>query len=136
VRVLVAVALVVVPAVTDEFVGILVPLALTYAVVVGVTELARRRSVVADRALVSPMLLVDAFVLAVALSRTGGYRSPLLFLVFLQVAAVTLLVSLRAGLKFATWCALLLLLAQAAGNAGVIEDGSGDADRHGRMGAH
>ena len=46
-----------------------------------------------------------------AIGVTGGYRSPLLFLVFLDVMAVTVLASYRTGLKLAVWCALLLLLA-------------------------
>jgi two-component system cell cycle response regulator len=59
-------------------------------------------------------------VLAVAVSRTGGYRSPLVFLVFLLVIATTLLVSYRTGLELAIWCALLLVLAHAASDAGII----------------
>ena len=68
----------------------------------------------------SLLVLVDGLVLAVAVTRTGGYRSPLLFLVFLLVVAATLLVSYRTGLELAAWCALLLLLAHAASDAGII----------------
>ena len=68
----------------------------------------------------SLMVLVDGLVLAVAVTRTGGYRSPLLFLVFVLVVAATLLVSYRTGLELAAWCALLLLLAHAASDAGII----------------
>ena len=80
----------------------------------------RRRFPRLDGPLMSLMVLVDGLVLAVAVTRTGGYRSPLLFLVFLDVMAVTLLVSYRTGLKLAAWCALLLLLAHAAADAGII----------------
>ena len=68
----------------------------------------------------SLMVLVDGLVLAMAVTRTGGYRSPLLFLVFVLVVAATLLVSYRTGLELAAWCALLLLLAHAASDAGII----------------
>jgi len=40
--------------------------------------------------------------------------------VFLDVMAVTLVASYRTGLKLALWCALLLLLAHAAADAGII----------------
>ena len=75
------------------------------------------------------MVLVDGLVLAVAVSRTGGYGSPLLFLVFLLVIATTLLVSYRSGLELAAWCALLLVLAHAASDAGIIETESRVSDR-------
>ena len=66
-------------------------------------------------------MLVDGATVALGVAVTGGYRSPLLFLVFLDVMAVTLVASYRTGLKLAVWCALLLLLAHAAADAGVVE---------------
>ena len=120
VRVLTAIALPVITLLTGDFDVVLVPLALAYGVVIGAAELARRRMPRHEPEIVSATVLVDGVVLAVALSQTGGYQSPLLFLVFLQVTAVTLLVSYRAGLKLATWCALLLLLAHAAAAADII----------------
>src|SRR5262245_64211541 len=72
-------------------------------------------------AIVSWTVLVDGAAIALAVALTGGYRSPLLFLVFLDVMAVTLVASYRTGLKLAVWCALLLLLAHAAADAGVVE---------------
>src|SRR5262249_33770161 len=71
-------------------------------------------------AIVSWTVLVDGAAIASAVALTGGYRSPLLFLVFLDVIAVTLVVSYRTGLKLALWCALLLLFAHAAADAGII----------------
>jgi len=62
-----------------------------------------------------------AVVVVFAVALTGGYHSPLLFLVFLDVVAVTLVASYRTGIKLALWCALLLLLAHAAADAGVFE---------------
>jgi diguanylate cyclase (GGDEF)-like protein len=120
VRLLAAVALAVIPALTGDFDVSLVPLGLAYAVVIGAVELVRRRVPRLDRTLVSSMVLVDGVVLAVAVARTGGYRSPLVFLVFLLVIATTLLVSYRNGLELAIWCALLLVLAHAASDAGII----------------
>ncbi len=120
VRLVTAVALPVVTAIAGNFEVSLIPLALAYVVVIAAVELARRRIPKLDRKLVSSMVLVDGLVLAVAVSRTGGYRSPLLFLVFLLVIATTLLVSYRSGLELAIWCALLLVLAHAASDAGII----------------
>jgi two-component system, cell cycle response regulator len=120
VRLLTAAALPVIAALTGSFEASLIPLALGYALVIGTVELARRRVTRLDPSLASSMVFVDGLVLAVAVSRTGGYRSPLLFLVFLLVIAATLLVSYRTGLELATWCALLLLLAHAASDAGII----------------
>ena len=75
-----------------------------------------------------------ALAVSLAVAVTGGYRSPLLFLVFLDVMAVTLVASYRTGLKLALWCALLLLLAHAAADAGIIEEHGvvDDRDRGGQ----
>jgi diguanylate cyclase (GGDEF)-like protein len=129
VRLVIAVALPAIAALTGDFEMSLVPLALAYVLVIGAAELARRRVPGIERALVTSMVLVDGIVLTVAVVRTGGYRSPLLFLVFLLVLAVTLLVSYRVGLELAAWCALLLLLAHAASEAGVIRSESLVSDR-------
>src|SRR3954470_6355699 len=117
VRVLGAAAILVVPAVTgDARVG-LVPLALGYLLVIGAIELLRRQRPERAAMLLSGTVLVDGVVVSMAIAMTGGYRSPLLFLVFLDVMAVTVLASYRTGLKLAIWCALLLLLAHAAAGA-------------------
>ena len=57
----------------------------------------------------SPMLLVDGAFLAFATYATGGATSSLRFLVYLQLIAVSLLVSYRAGLLVAAWDTLLLV---------------------------
>ncbi len=93
---------------------------LVYALLVGVSELFRRRRPEHTDVFVSSTVLLDGVALASAVAVTGGYRSPLLFLVFLDVVAITLLVSYRTGLTFALWCALLILLAHAAADAGII----------------
>ena len=63
------------------------------------------------------MLLVDGAFLAAAMYATGGTESPLRFLVYLHLVAVSLLASYRTGLKIALWHSLLVLVvlyAQAA----------------------
>ncbi len=63
------------------------------------------------------MLLLDGVYLAFAMYATGGTQSPIRFLVYLQLVAVSLLASYRTGLKMALWDSLLffvILYAQAA----------------------
>jgi hypothetical protein len=63
------------------------------------------------------MLLVDGVYLAAAMYATGGTQSPMRFLIYLHLVAVSLLASYRTGLKIALWHSLLLfvvLYAQAA----------------------
>ena len=115
VRLLGAVAILVVPLVVGDSRFGLVPLALAYVLVTGAVELVRRRALrsVPRRCCRAPCWST-AWSSSLAVAMTGGYASPLLFLVFLEVMAVTVLVSYRTGLKLAIWCALLLLLAHAA----------------------
>ncbi|MFI5047532.1 MAG: diguanylate cyclase [Acidimicrobiia bacterium] len=93
---------------------------LCYLAVLAASELFRALAPERTELFVSSVVVLDGLALALAVSATGGYQSALLFLVFLEVVAVTLLVSYRAGLKLATWCALLLLLAHAAADAGIL----------------
>jgi signal transduction histidine kinase len=68
-------------------------------------------------AIIGGTLLLDGIFLAWAVSSTGGTQSPLWFLVFANVVAVTLLGSYRTGLKISAWHVLLFLVflyAQAA----------------------
>ncbi len=104
-----------------------VPIA--YLLVVGVAELARRRVPSLASPLLSALVLVDGAFLAAVVLLTGGSSSLLLFLVFLEVVAVTLLVSHRTGLKVAVWCALLLFLGRTAAAAGVLKVASPGSDR-------
>jgi len=130
VRLLVATAVLVVSAVMGDVQHRLVPLATTYVAVTGVVELVRRRARRRGLATVSATLLLDGVFLAVAVALTGGYESPLLFLVLLQVMAVTLLVSYRTGLKIAVWYVLLLFAGHAAAAAriGGIDSPGSDRD--------
>jgi diguanylate cyclase (GGDEF)-like protein len=89
-----------------------------YLLIVAVSELVRRhRSRRANLTMLSTLLLVDGVYLAVATYLTGGTQSPLRFLLFVHLVAVTLLASYRTGLKIALWHSLLsmvVLYAQAA----------------------
>ena len=63
------------------------------------------------------MLLVDGVYLGFATYVTGGTQSPLWFLLFVHLVAVTLLASYRTGLKIALWHSLVSIVslyAQAA----------------------
>ena len=67
--------------------------------------------------ILSLTLLADGIYLAWAMYVTGGTESPIRFLIYLHLVAVSLLASYRTGLKVALWHSLLLfvgLYAQAA----------------------
>jgi diguanylate cyclase (GGDEF)-like protein len=82
-----------------------------------VLEIIRRRSGRRALSLITGLLLVDSVFLIGAMYLTGGMGSPIRFLVYLHLVAVSLLASYRTGLKLAFWDSLLLLVvlyAQAA----------------------
>ena len=82
-----------------------------------VAEVLRRRSDRFGTGLLNGLLLLDGLYLAFAMYGTGGTQSPIRFLVYLDLVAVSLLASYRTGLKIALWDSLLLfvmLYAQAA----------------------
>jgi len=67
------------------------------------------------------LLLFDGVYLTWVTYATGGVDSPLRFLLFVHVVAVTLIASSRTGLKVAAWNSLLLLVVLYAQAAGYIE---------------
>jgi len=88
-----------------------------YLLVSAVAEWGRRRVGHAGFWVLSALLLVDGLYLAYAMYVTGGTQSPIRFLAYLHLVAVSLLASYRTGLKIAVWHSLLLLVvlyAQAA----------------------
>jgi diguanylate cyclase (GGDEF)-like protein len=88
-----------------------------YLAISAAVELLRRRSARFGFALLNGLLLLDGLYLAFAMYGTGGTQSPIRFLVYLDLVAVSLLASYRTGLKIALWDSLLLfvmLYAQAA----------------------
>jgi diguanylate cyclase (GGDEF)-like protein len=88
-----------------------------YLVAALVGEWARRLAGKRGFAFLTVMLLVDGVFLAWAMYASGGTQSPIRFLIYLHLVAVSLLGSYRTGLKIALWHSLLLfvvLYAQAA----------------------
>jgi diguanylate cyclase (GGDEF)-like protein len=80
-------------------------------------EWARRRAGRSGLWILSALLLFDGLYLAYAMYVTGGTQSPIRFLAYLHLVAVSLLASYRTGLKIAVWHSLLLFVvvyAQAA----------------------
>jgi diguanylate cyclase (GGDEF)-like protein len=124
-RVLVAVAVVVVPRLSGDNAAELVPITGAYLLLVGAGELVRRSDSRWSGWLLSGAVLIDGAYLTLCAWRTGGYGSPVLVLVLMDVMVVTLLVSYRTGLKVATWCALLLGLLTAASSVDGLGTGSG-----------
>ena len=105
----------------------LVFLSAAYLVPSLVLETARRRMGRRGIVVVEGMLLVDAVYLALVGYATGGIQSPLRFLVYLHIIAVTLLTSYRTGMKIAIWHALLFFVtfyAQASGILPPLRTGS------------
>jgi diguanylate cyclase (GGDEF)-like protein len=124
-RLFVAVAVVVVPRLSGDNPAELVPITGVYLLLVGAGELVRRRTSRWNGWLLSGAVLIDGAYLTLSAWRTGGYGSPVLVLVLMDVMVVTLLVSYRTGLKVATWCALLLGLLTAASTVDGLGSGSG-----------
>jgi diguanylate cyclase (GGDEF)-like protein len=88
-----------------------------YVALAVAAELATRQFPQRGLLLLSGTLLVDGIYLALAMYATGGTQSPIRFLIYLHLVAVSLLASYRTGLKIAIWHSLLLfvvLYAQAA----------------------
>lgn len=66
-------------------------------------------------------LLLDGLYLAWAVSSTGGLLSPLRFLFYVHLIAVTLLASYRTGIKIAAWHSLLIFVVLYSQKAGIFE---------------
>jgi diguanylate cyclase (GGDEF)-like protein len=101
-----------------------------------VLEILRRRTERFGYALLTSLLLIDGLFLAWAMYGTGGTQSPIRFLVYLDLVAVSLLASYRTGLKIALWHSLLLfvvLYAQAARLVPPVEVTPGSAIEFDRM---
>jgi diguanylate cyclase (GGDEF)-like protein len=99
---------------------VVAPAAAGYGLVVLAAEALRRRG--GRRvATLSWLLLVDGLFLAWIVHLTGGPLSPLRFLFFIHIVAVSLAGSYRTGLKIALWHSLLLVVAYYGAAAGVLE---------------
>ena len=98
-------------------IGVLAGISGGYVLMAAIAEVARRRVARLGFALMCTMLIADGLYLAYAMYVTGATQSPIRFLVYLHLVAVSLLASYRTGLKVALWHSLLLfvvLYAQAA----------------------
>lgn len=93
-----------------------------YGLATGLTELVRRYLKGRGLPLIAGMLLVDGVYLAYATFISGGPQSPLRFLVYMHLIAVTLLASYRTGLKIALWHSLMLFVTFYAKLAGWLHD--------------
>jgi diguanylate cyclase (GGDEF)-like protein len=115
-------------------------LGVAYGVLAGVTvgylaasiafEMIRRRSGKTGFMILNSLLLLDGVYLAFAMYATGGTHSPMRFLIYLHLVAVSLLASYRTGLKIALWDSLLLfvvLYAQAANLLPPVDTVPGEA---------
>ena len=106
-----------------------------YVAAAVMAEVGRRRVGRYGFALLNTLLIIDGIYLAYAMYVTGATQSPIRFIVYLHLVAVSLLASYRTGLKIALWHSLLLfvvLYAQAAQlvpPVDVIPGGGIDFDR-------
>ena len=91
-----------------------------YIVCSAAVEVLRRLEGRRGIATVMCMLLVDGVYLAWIQYATGGAQSPLRFLIFLHLIAVTLIASYRTGLKIALWHSLLFFASFYAQKASLL----------------
>ena len=90
--------------------AVLAAVSVGYIVVAGLSELLRRRVSRYGFAVLSVLLILDGLYLAYAMYVTGATQSPIRFLIYLHLVAVSLLASYRTGLKIALWHSLLLFV--------------------------
>lgn len=76
----------------------------------------RRRALL----VIGASLLLDGLFLSWVTYVTGGVSSPLQFLVYVHIVAVTLAASYRTGFKLAAWHSLLIFAVHYAGVAGIL----------------
>lgn len=99
-----------------------------YVTVSALFESARRTGRGRSLMIIGGLLLVDGIYLAWAMYATGGTQSPLRFLVYLHLIAVTLLASYRTGLKVALWHSLLFFVVFYAQAAALIAPSGGTGE--------
>ncbi|MGH2749018.1 MAG: diguanylate cyclase [Actinomycetota bacterium] len=99
-----------------------------YLALSALTEGVRRFVTRRGLALVSAMLLVDGIYLAWVAYSTGGTLSPLRFLFYVHLVAVTLIASYRTGLKIALWHSILFFVVFYAQASGILDVREAAAD--------
>jgi diguanylate cyclase (GGDEF)-like protein len=92
-----------------------------YLLVTAAAEGLRRMDTGRGLAIISISLLVDGIYLAWVLYVAGGVLSPMRFLLFVHVIAVTLLASYRTGLKITLWHSLLSFVVYFAQTSDVLQ---------------
>jgi diguanylate cyclase (GGDEF)-like protein len=92
-----------------------------YLFVSGVAEGLRRLVRERGLSIVTLMLLIDGVYLAWMMYETSGIQSPLRFLTYVHLIAVTLLASYRTGLKIALWHSLLFFVVYYAQAAEILQ---------------
>lgn len=115
----------------DANMGALFLVSAAYVLIFGGAESVRRISKGHSIGILFGTLLVDGAYIAWVAHATGGTESPLRFLAFVHIIAVTLLASSRTGLKIALWHSLLFFVvfyAEAAGLLGTSSGGLGPED--------
>ena len=85
------------------------PVSAGYLVVAAVAEWYRRSSLRGRMVVHRAILPLDAVFLAIVSTPSGGPRSPLVILFAVQLIAVTLLASERAGIRIALWDSFLFI---------------------------
>jgi diguanylate cyclase (GGDEF)-like protein len=115
----------------------LLPVTVGYLALSAAGEGLRRAGRMRGLLTVGGMLLVDGLFLAWVMYLTGGTQSPLRFLVYVHLIAVTLLASYRTGLKIALWHSLLFFVVFYAQVSGIVPllDSSAEAATSGRPSA-
>lgn len=92
-----------------------------YLLVTAMSEGLRRVDTGRGLAIIGISLLVDGLYLAWVMYTAGGVLSPLRFLLFVHVIAVTLLASYRTGLKITLWHSILSFVVYYAQTSGVLD---------------
>jgi diguanylate cyclase (GGDEF)-like protein len=90
------------------------PLSAGFLVVAGAAEAYRRTDLKGRMMIHRAVLPLDAVYLAIVTAASGGPKSPFLMLFAIQLIALTLLASPRAGLRTALWDTLLFVLMPSA----------------------
>src|ERR671918_486831 len=98
----------------------IVPPTIGYLFVSGLAEGLRRTVLKRGLLVVGVSLLIDGIYLGWMVFLTGGSESPLRFLLYVHLVAVTLLASYRTGLKIALWHSFIFYLGYYGREAGFL----------------
>jgi signal transduction histidine kinase len=100
--------------------GIVAAASACYLLLAAVPQLLEGRGRTVVDPIVRGLPLLDGLFLGTAVAVTGGATSPLRYLAFAHVMAVTLLLSYRSGLKLALWHTMLYLLVASSEPSGLV----------------